>query len=764
MNGDSHYTQGLQAPLFYITNIGKHDANKVYISGNHIYIPTGTTKLYECKYQNFMHLDSVFFNKIEISNLILSGSSLALTDSENINTNTSSRIPLLKFHRVCNVHINNNKFQNIGNERAIWFSGDILGYEDVNSISHEVCNNKMLNSYGFFLETQDTKDILIQNNETNNTGIFFKFGGVIELVAINFLVKRNTIKNFSYAGIRTGDYLEKDPKYVIKNSGIIEENTIYYDDSYKEHYSRHTIMDGGAIYFYSHNDPVTCQNNVIYNYKGRKDYRGIFGDNGAYGITLRGNLVFKVDDYSIESYYFNEFYKKSFSNILENNILLGSYKFEGNPFFQTDAIKSYKKGNNYINDIPVLRNVQESSSDIYDPLAKGDKDMVVLYKDTTGLNIHPFIAERIVTCNDFLLNKDPIFSSSNSFLRLDTNSFQGSGYTYPSQNNYIQIANGSNSYKWTKSYKLNEDIQLNVNNRIEVIDTKFAIIGEPKESDEFYTSNYGAILKTFNGISWSYYFSNSINPIKKGIDEKRYVIQGNNTFQTQYISSKEFKGITFETLNTTKLFLGVEIKYRIKGGSGEIFTIYKSFPIKESLLTGSYSTFIPKNQDQINFQLSNYWLADALTINTQSTAVYKASSIIMQSGFIGKPGFQAISKIAKLETGNTVFNKFIDCTGSYFVTSQYSPINSYLSTDIKESSTTDILLYPNPSNGILFMKDFGSDTRCCIKIYDTSGKLVYLDKDVQKGSQINLTSFPKGMYLVIINNDEDNFMEKIILK
>jgi len=73
-------------------------------------------------------------------------------------------------------------------------------------------------------------------------------------------------------------------------------------------------------------------------------------------------------------------------------------------------------------------------------------------------------------------------------------------------------------------------------------------------------------------------------------------------------------------------------------------------------------------------------------------------------------------------------------------------------TNISTSFITDISIYPNPTNGIINITDEQLQLQnATIEIKNTLGQIVYLDV---YAPQINVSSFPSGIYFITLNNKE----------
>ncbi len=92
--------------------------------------------------------------------------------------------------------------------------------------------------------------------------------------------------------------------------------------------------------------------------------------------------------------------------------------------------------------------------------------------------------------------------------------------------------------------------------------------------------------------------------------------------------------------------------------------------------------------------------------------------------------------------------------------------NDLVSVDAKEKNTS-IAIYPNPSNGrvtILFNENV--DNLKTVKIYNYSGQEVYSEK-IDKGidsKAVDLESFDKGLYTVVVYSENASYKKNIIIQ
>ncbi len=87
--------------------------------------------------------------------------------------------------------------------------------------------------------------------------------------------------------------------------------------------------------------------------------------------------------------------------------------------------------------------------------------------------------------------------------------------------------------------------------------------------------------------------------------------------------------------------------------------------------------------------------------------------------------------------------------------------------DIPKDVNNQIVLFPNPSNGIInILNNLPSKNEMDIKIYNTSGLAVFsgfVDFSQSNIYSIDLTSYLQGIYFIQFNNDEIKVLKKIII-
>ncbi|MCF8374261.1 MAG: T9SS type A sorting domain-containing protein [Bacteroidales bacterium] len=77
-------------------------------------------------------------------------------------------------------------------------------------------------------------------------------------------------------------------------------------------------------------------------------------------------------------------------------------------------------------------------------------------------------------------------------------------------------------------------------------------------------------------------------------------------------------------------------------------------------------------------------------------------------------------------------------------------------------AAADISIYPNPSTGLITVINENQED-FILRLFNLYGQVIYRNK-VISGSQIDFSSFPKGLYFITIENSMGNFKQKIVLE
>jgi PKD repeat protein len=79
---------------------------------------------------------------------------------------------------------------------------------------------------------------------------------------------------------------------------------------------------------------------------------------------------------------------------------------------------------------------------------------------------------------------------------------------------------------------------------------------------------------------------------------------------------------------------------------------------------------------------------------------------------------------------------------------------------VEEPEALTYSLYPNPTNGVFTLE---VNSEASVEIRNTVGALVYANDHVKSSERIDLSQQAKGIYLVLIKNDQKSFIEKLII-
>ncbi|NOZ34376.1 MAG: T9SS type A sorting domain-containing protein, partial [Chlorobi bacterium] len=162
------------------------------------------------------------------------------------------------------------------------------------------------------------------------------------------------------------------------------------------------------------------------------------------------------------------------------------------------------------------------------------------------------------------------------------------------------------------------------------------------------------------------------------------------------------------------------------------------------------------------------WSSDGTFGTPVDGTAYNSGDVIPGGGTVLSSGNQTSYSHTSLNASTQYFYK----VWSNINGTSYSPgVTDNAKTFVAESTliseineTTDIKIYPNPSNGhfnIVLNNDF---TKATVRITDISGKILSEKSDLNKGlNTINLTNVSKGIYFIYINYDNNRIISKLIV-
>ena len=77
---------------------------------------------------------------------------------------------------------------------------------------------------------------------------------------------------------------------------------------------------------------------------------------------------------------------------------------------------------------------------------------------------------------------------------------------------------------------------------------------------------------------------------------------------------------------------------------------------------------------------------------------------------------------------------------------------------------SSVSVYPNPSNGTIFIKNLGNIVLQNAEVYDSNGKRLKIYKDFTNQKDIELNSLASGLYFVKLNSDKGSITKKLVIQ
>ena len=242
-----------------------------------------------------------------------------------------------------------------------------------------VTNNSFEDCYSdVILAIDKVKNTIVTDNYFRNVGKGLRSCFAIRCQSSNFYVARNTIVDFGLGGIGVGKGASEGFE---AGSGIVEENVLYYTDAHHNWSAANGLIDGGAIYLWTRNDGTTIRYNRIHNYTGAHSNRGIYCDDGAYNLSIYGNVISGVSNNNYIDSRLNQIngFPTNTNNVVMYNIVEGRYKFEGD----TKAGNGCVKGQNIV----LSRTDDAPYNIVLDYFDKPEEDVFLEYYENKGLKI-----------------------------------------------------------------------------------------------------------------------------------------------------------------------------------------------------------------------------------------------------------------------------------------------------------------------------------------------------------------------------------------
>lgn len=195
-------------------------------------------------------------------------------------------------------------------------------------------------------------------------------------------IANNRFEDFNYSAIRLGNKTNNKDDY---SSAIVENNIFTWTPEWENLIKIYGLIDGGAIYIYTCNKRSIVRYNTILNFGGHGYNRAIYCDDGAFNVSVYGNVIKGTrNSYDIDSRDCSPKWKRqgeggtcpNTGNYIGYNICDGTLKLEG-----ASAIKENRcvfENNIIVNKqddgMSIIRNIKNSNfAIVYDAQGYIDK-------------------------------------------------------------------------------------------------------------------------------------------------------------------------------------------------------------------------------------------------------------------------------------------------------------------------------------------------------------------------------------------------------
>ncbi len=212
--------------------------------------------------------------------------------------------------------------------------------------------------------------------------------------------------------------------------------------------------------------------------------------------------------------------------------------------------------------------------------------------------------------------------------------------------------------------------------------------------------------------------------------------------------------------------------YESIGSNSDGLSKERSIDGGSSWQNASSSTFgatnaviLPIELIEFNAELKNnsveiYWIT-AVEINNDYFTIERSNDgVIFESLTTKKGAGNCNYKINYSAVDNAPLSgisyyrlKQTDYDGSF----SYSQIESVY-TNVKE----DFKIYPNPNESGILKISTGNSSNFEVKIIDAIGRIIYQEQSNNSLTELNLTQFEKGVYMIFIIAENSNFTKKLI--
>lgn len=273
------YGFGQKHPRFRLCNASLAQKDLMSVAGNKIRTPQGIDSIHESYATRFLNISNSTLEKVSITGLQFVG-----------NKNAKTALIQVASCKMDTFRISNCDFNAL--------QSTIVKADTTNNVVVDKCRFKDCYREGIYLTC--CANAKVENNSFDDMGLAINNNFCIRVAGKNMKIANNELKNYGYGGIAVGTWWGSPKR--MQNTGVVENNLLYYTDDYMSQWAKHSLMDSGAIYIYTQCDDIHVRYNFINNYNGAYLNRGIFCDDGALNFKIYSNIITNItNSYSIDS-------------------------------------------------------------------------------------------------------------------------------------------------------------------------------------------------------------------------------------------------------------------------------------------------------------------------------------------------------------------------------------------------------------------------------------------------------------------------------
>ena len=275
-----HRDDGGLMPRFRLCNSTLDSGQLVCIRNGKISLPQGVEQVQECTATRLITITNSRLRSLTLSGINFCGNrdnGLYLISMKNVKAADSIAINGCHFSAI---------------------RSGVIQAESCSNLRVAQCTFRSCYRNGVF--AYQSADTRVTHCTFDNMGLACINTHSIRCSGQDYYIAYNEFRNFGYNGIALGTWWQAEK--TMPETGVVEHNHLYYTPEYMASCLKRTLMDTGAIYFYTQNDDATVRRNLIHDYTGACDNRGIFCDDGAAHMRIYENIIFNTPNcYSIDS-------------------------------------------------------------------------------------------------------------------------------------------------------------------------------------------------------------------------------------------------------------------------------------------------------------------------------------------------------------------------------------------------------------------------------------------------------------------------------